>query len=58
MMSRTTRVRDILFTLSPDGNSLYAVNSGANSIAVIPLTDRFFQQGGWFDPDRVGSRTT
>jgi YVTN family beta-propeller protein len=25
-------------TLSPDGNTLYAVNSGANSIAVIPLT--------------------
>ncbi len=25
-------------TLSPDGNTLYAVNSGANAIAVIPLT--------------------
>jgi YVTN family beta-propeller protein len=25
-------------TLSPDGHTLYAVNSGANSIAVIPLT--------------------
>src|SRR5262249_20331131 len=25
-------------TLSPDGATLYAVNSGANSIAVIPLT--------------------
>ncbi len=25
-------------TLSPDGETLYAVNSGANSIAVIPLT--------------------
>jgi DNA-binding beta-propeller fold protein YncE len=25
-------------TLSPDGQTLYAVNSGANSIAVIPLT--------------------
>ena len=25
-------------TLSPDGTSLYAVNAGANSIAVIPLT--------------------
>ena len=25
-------------TLSPDGNTLYAVNSGANSIAVIPLS--------------------
>ena len=25
-------------TVSPDGNTLYAVNSGANSIAVIPLT--------------------
>ena len=27
-------------TLSPDGNTLYAVNSGANSIAVIPLSGR------------------
>jgi len=27
-------------TLSPDGNTLYAVNSGSNSIAVIPLTGR------------------
>jgi YVTN family beta-propeller protein len=25
-------------TLSPDGETLYAVNSGANSVAVIPLT--------------------
>ena len=25
-------------TLAPDGNTLYAVNSGANSIAVIPVT--------------------
>jgi YVTN family beta-propeller protein len=25
-------------TLSPDGNTLYAVNSGSNSIAVIPVT--------------------
>jgi len=25
-------------TLSPDGNTLYATNSGANTIAVIPLT--------------------
>jgi YVTN family beta-propeller protein len=27
-------------TLSRDGNTLYAVNSGANSVAVIPLTGR------------------
>ena len=27
-------------TLSPDGETLYAVNSGSNSIAVIPLTGR------------------
>lgn len=27
-------------TLSPDGHTLYAVNSGANSIAVIPLKGR------------------
>jgi DNA-binding beta-propeller fold protein YncE len=25
-------------TLSPDGNTLYAVNSGSNSIAIIPVT--------------------
>ncbi|MBS0421067.1 MAG: bifunctional YncE family protein/alkaline phosphatase family protein [Proteobacteria bacterium] len=31
-------------TLSPDGNSLYAVNSGANSIAVIPVNGRFANQ--------------
>jgi YVTN family beta-propeller protein len=27
-------------TLSPDGDTLYAVNSGSNSIAVIPVTGR------------------
>ncbi len=27
-------------TLSPDGGTLFAVNSGANSVAVIPLTGR------------------
>ena len=27
-------------TISPDGSTLYAVNSGANSIAVIPLTGK------------------
>jgi len=27
-------------TIAPDGKTLYAVNSGANSIAVIPLTGR------------------
>ena len=27
-------------TLSPDGETLYAVNSGSNSVAVIPLTGR------------------
>ena len=27
-------------TLSPDGDTLYAVNSGANSIAVIPLSGK------------------
>jgi YVTN family beta-propeller protein len=27
-------------TMSPDGGTLYAVNSGANSIAVIPLTGK------------------
>jgi YVTN family beta-propeller protein len=34
-------------TLSPDGKSLYAVNSAANSVAVIPLT-------GWFANKVVG----
>jgi YVTN family beta-propeller protein len=31
-------------TLSRDGNSLYAVNAGANSIAVIPLTGSYANQ--------------
>ena len=33
-----TGVATSAVTLSPDGNTLYAVNSGANSIAVIPVT--------------------
>jgi len=35
-----TGVATFAVTLSRDGNTLYAVNSGANSIAVIPLTGR------------------
>jgi YVTN family beta-propeller protein len=35
-----TGVATFAVTLSPDGNTLYAVNSGANSIAVIPLGGR------------------
>jgi DNA-binding beta-propeller fold protein YncE len=38
---RYTGAATFAVTLSPDGNSLYAVNSGANSIAVIPLTGPF-----------------
>ncbi|HWM71366.1 MAG TPA: alkaline phosphatase family protein [Steroidobacteraceae bacterium] len=38
---RYTGAATFAVTLSPDGNSLYAVNSGANSIAVIPLNGRF-----------------
>jgi DNA-binding beta-propeller fold protein YncE len=35
-----TGVATFAVSLSRDGNTLYAVNSGANSIAVIPLTGR------------------
>jgi len=35
-----TGVATFAVTLSPSGNTLYAVNSGANSIAVIPLKGR------------------
>jgi DNA-binding beta-propeller fold protein YncE len=35
--SRYTGVATFTVTLSPDGRTLYAVNAGANSIAVIPL---------------------
>ena len=40
-------------TLSPDGETLYAVNSGANSIAVIPLTGAQGVHGQRPDPDRL-----
>ena len=40
-------------TLSPDGDTLYAVNSGANSIAVIPLTGHKAHDGQRPDPDRL-----
>lgn len=36
--ARFTGASPIAVTLSPDGNTLYAVNDGANSIAVIPLS--------------------
>jgi DNA-binding beta-propeller fold protein YncE len=35
---RYTGAATFAVTLAPDGKTLYAVNSGANSIAVIPLT--------------------
>jgi YVTN family beta-propeller protein len=35
---RYTGAAPIAVTISPDGSTLYAVNNGANSIAVIPLT--------------------
>jgi YVTN family beta-propeller protein len=35
--TKYTGVATFAVTLSPDGQTLYAVNSGANSIAVIPL---------------------
>src|SRR6202171_6001795 len=38
--SKYTGAATFAVTLSGDGNTLYAVNSGANSIAVIPLTGR------------------
>jgi YVTN family beta-propeller protein len=35
--TRYTGAATFAVTLSPDGNTLYAVNAGANSVAVIPL---------------------
>ncbi len=35
--ARYTGAATFAVTISPDGNTLYAVNAGANSIAVIPL---------------------
>src|SRR6185295_14366746 len=45
--SRHTGAATSAVTLSPDGDTLYAVNSGANSIAVIPLrgTDAYRVSG-------------
>jgi len=37
LAANTTGAATYSVTLSPDGNTLYAVNAGANSIAVIPL---------------------
>ena len=45
-------------TLSPDGDTLYAVNSGANSIAIIPLKGTQSQLGQRLDSLRPTSRTT
>ena len=42
---RYTGAATFAVTLSPDGNTLYAVNAGANSIAVIPLHGR--RRTGW-----------
>ena len=38
--SKYTGAATSAVTISPDGDTLYAVNSGSNSIAVIPLTGR------------------
>lgn len=38
--SKYTGASPIAVTLSPDGKTLYAVNDGANSVAVIPLSGR------------------
>ena len=40
-------------TISPDDATLYAVNSGANSVAVIPLTGSESGEGGAVQHDRV-----
>ena len=40
-------------TLSRDGKTLYAVNAGANSIAVIPLRGGDSVPGDRPDPDRI-----
>jgi YVTN family beta-propeller protein len=38
--AKSTGAATFAVTLSPDGNTLYAVNSGANSVAVVPLKGR------------------
>ncbi|GAC1340646.1 MAG: alkaline phosphatase family protein [Acetobacteraceae bacterium] len=38
LVAKTTGASTSNVTVSPDGKTLYAVNSGSNSIAVIPLT--------------------
>jgi DNA-binding beta-propeller fold protein YncE len=43
--TRYTGAATFAVTLSPDGRTLYAVNSGANSIAVIPLQGQNSQGG-------------
>src|SRR6185436_17697687 len=42
--ARYTGAATFAVTLSPDGKTLYAVNAGANSIAVIPLTGEHAHQ--------------
>jgi len=45
--NRYTGAATFTVTLSPDGSTLYAVNAGANSVAVIPLRgDRAYQVSG------------
>jgi len=39
-LAKQTGAATFAVTISPDGNTLYAVNDGANSVAVIPLTGR------------------
>ena len=38
LLGKQTGAATFAVTISPDGNTLYAVNDGANSVAVIPLT--------------------
>jgi YVTN family beta-propeller protein len=41
---RYTGVSPFAVTISPDGKTLYAVNDGANSVAVIPLRGKHAKQ--------------
>ncbi len=51
--ARYTGAATFAVTLAPDGRTLYAVNAGANSVAVIPAARRARLPGQRPDPDRL-----
>jgi YVTN family beta-propeller protein len=56
--TRYTGAGTFTVTLSPDGNALYAVNSGSNSIAVIQIKDPDHGWHGKNEPDADDYRVT